>query len=32
MGFKGVSEEGKRGYVMGEGWDGWGMEGDEICA
>jgi len=32
VGFPGVGEGERRGFQMGEGWEGWGCEGDEICA
>lgn len=32
VGFPGVGEGERRQFGMGEGWEGWGVEGDEICA
>lgn len=31
VGFPGVAEEKQRLYKAGEGWDGWGVEENEVC-
>ncbi len=31
VGFEGVGVGKRRGFKMGEGWEGWGCEEDEVC-